>query len=87
MLIFKTVFSPNLPVNAFAFPEFTTIALTEAWCLELKLLLDWFTDALDVRDLVKIPAIEHGLSNSTRRTSCSFSGKMPTLCSRIVEIY
>ena len=40
LLIFKTVFSPNLPVNAFAFPEFTTIALTVAWCLELKLLLD-----------------------------------------------
>ena len=74
LLIFKTDSSPNLPVNAFAFPELTTMALTVACSEELKLLLHRFTGALDVRDLVKTPAIEHDLSNSTSRRSSSLSG-------------
>ena len=38
------------------------------------MLLHWFTGALDVRDLVKTPAIGHGLSKSISKVSSSLLG-------------
>ena len=48
--ILITVSSPNLPVKAFALPELTKIALTIGSLLDLRFLLHWFTEALEVND-------------------------------------
>ena len=68
---FNTVSSPNFPVNAFALPELTKIALAMGSLHLVRFFLHWFTEALEVKDWVKTPAIAEFFSSSNKSISSS----------------